>query len=66
MKKVVCPSCGKHDSFWVNDSELIDDFDAIYKNEKCDWKTGEEVMEWWLGDNLKRKECDGQCSFFGD
>lgn len=36
------------------------------KNKKCYWKTGEEVMEWWLGDNLKRKECDGQCSFFGD
>ncbi|HHL2038293.1 TPA: phosphoadenosine phosphosulfate reductase family protein [Clostridium perfringens] len=36
------------------------------KDKKCDWKTGEEVMEWWLGDNLKRKECDGQCSFFGD
>lgn len=36
------------------------------KDKKCDWETGEEVMAWWLGDNLKRKECDGQCSFFGD
>lgn len=40
MKKVVCPSCEKHDNFWVNDSELIDDFDAIYKNEKCECECG--------------------------
>lgn len=40
MKKVVCPSCGKYDSFWVNDSELIENFDAIYKNEKCECECG--------------------------
>lgn len=40
MKKIVCPNCGKHDSFWVNDSELIDNFDDIYKNEKFECECG--------------------------
>lgn len=30
---------------------------------KCDWKTGEDVMEWWLGKN-KEKPLENQCSMF--
>lgn len=30
-----------------------------------DWKTGEDIMKWWLGDcEKKRQEIDGQCSMF--
>ena len=32
---------------------------------ECEWKTGEEVMRWWIGDvKKKEKEIDGQCSMF--
>ena len=34
-------------------------------NMECEWKTGEEVLKWWIGDTeKKRKEIDGQCSMF--
>lgn len=37
------------------------------KGKKCDWETGEEVMSWWIGDTIKKnKECEGQCSLFGE
>lgn len=34
------------------------------KNKKCDWKNGEEVLKWWIGDTLKNKNIEGQCSMF--
>ena len=34
-------------------------------NMECEWKTGEDVMKWWIGDvKKKEKEIDGQCSMF--
>lgn len=36
------------------------------KDKKCDWKNGQEVLAWWIGENVRKKECEGQCSFFGD
>lgn len=48
----------------------IRSFEIMIKNGTEDgkvykWKTGEEVMKWWLGDcEVQRKEIDGQCSMF--
>ncbi|MCE5221873.1 MAG: phosphoadenosine phosphosulfate reductase family protein [Clostridium sp.] len=45
-------------------------FEKMLKNGREDgkvyeWKTGEDVMKWWLGDcEKKRQEIDGQCSMF--
>lgn len=45
-------------------------FEKMLKNGREDgkeyeWKTGEDVMKWWLGDCEKqRKEIEGQCSMF--
>lgn len=36
------------------------------KGKICKWETGEDVLKWWIGDNYKRKEIEGQCSFMGD
>ncbi|MGL4452192.1 MAG: phosphoadenosine phosphosulfate reductase family protein [Sarcina sp.] len=36
------------------------------KGKECKWKTGEEVMNWWVGDVAKNKNIDGQCSMFND
>lgn len=38
-----------------------------YRNKKgmrTEWKTGEEVMKWWLGECKKQDVEEGQCSFF--
>lgn len=42
---------------------------TVYRNKKGmrmdGWKTGEDVMKWWLGDcEKKREEIEGQCSMF--
>ena len=48
----------------------IRSFETMIKNGTEDgkvyqWKTGEEVMKWWLGNcEVQRKEIDGQCSMF--
>lgn len=35
------------------------------KNMICEWKTGEDVYRWWIGDCKKKiQEIDGQCSMF--
>ena len=34
------------------------------KGKECSWKDGEEVLKWWLGESLKAKPVEGQCSFF--
>lgn len=44
-------------------------FERMIKNRKekgkeCEWETGEEVMNWWLGETLKTKEIEGQCRMF--
>lgn len=39
------------------------------RKKKCKeskWKTGEDVYKWWIGENVKKKELEGQCSMFGD
>lgn len=34
-------------------------------NMETEWKTGEEVYRWWIGECTKqRKEIEGQCSMF--
>lgn len=38
--------------------------ERIKKDKKCDWKTGEEVMKWWISECSKQKIVDGQCSMF--
>lgn len=40
--------------------------ERIKKGKKCDWETGRDVMQWWIGENYKKREIEGQCSFFGD
>ena len=40
--------------------------ERIKKGKKCDWETGRDVMKWWIGENYKKREIEGQCSFFGD
>lgn len=32
----------------------------------CEWENGEDVLKWWIGDNYKKKELEGQCTLFGD
>lgn len=34
------------------------------KNMPTEWKTGEEVMSWWLGECKKQESAPGQCSLF--
>lgn len=34
------------------------------KGKNCEWQTGEDVLKWWIGDNYKKKELEGQCSLF--
>lgn len=34
------------------------------RGKKCDWETGEEVLKWWVGDTIKNKNIEGQCSLF--
>ena len=34
------------------------------KGKTVKWETGEEVMEWWIGEVRKQKNIDGQCSMF--
>ncbi|WP_305153878.1 phosphoadenosine phosphosulfate reductase family protein [uncultured Clostridium sp.] len=36
------------------------------RGKRCEWKNGEEVLNWWVGDNYKKKELEGQCTLFGD
>lgn len=45
-------------------------FDRMIKNridagKVCNWKNGQEVMDWWLGE-CRKKEIDGQNSLFID
>ena len=43
-------------------------FDRMLKNldtSKCEWKTGKDVMDWWLCKN-KEKPLQDQCSMFED
>lgn len=40
--------------------------ERIKKGKKCDWETGRDVMKWWIGENYKKREIEGQCSFFGE
>jgi phosphoadenosine phosphosulfate reductase len=36
-----------------------------FKGKETEWRTGEDVMKWWLGDcEKKREEIEGQCSMF--
>lgn len=44
-------------------------FDRMIKYRKSkgmptEWKTGEEVLEWWINQNKKQKNIEGQCSMF--
>lgn len=34
------------------------------KGMKTEWKTGEDVYKWWIGEIKKEKEVEGQCSMF--
>lgn len=34
------------------------------KGMATEWKTGQDVYEWWIGEVEKDKEIDGQCSMF--
>lgn len=36
------------------------------RGKSCKWKTGEDVMKWWIGEATKTKQIEGQCSFMGD
>ena len=36
------------------------------KGKESKWKTGEDVYKWWIGESVKAKEIEGQCSMFGD
>lgn len=36
------------------------------KGKECSWSNGKEVYKWWIGEAIKQKEIEGQCSFFGD
>lgn len=40
--------------------------ERIKKGKQCDWETGRDVMKWWIGENYKKREIEGQCSFFGE
>lgn len=43
---------------------MIDE--RIKKGKSVQWKDGKEVMKWWLGETIKNKNEEGQCSFFGE
>ena len=36
------------------------------KGKVCNWIDGKEVYKWWIGETIKQKEIEGQCSFFGE
>ncbi|WP_294172685.1 phosphoadenosine phosphosulfate reductase family protein [uncultured Clostridium sp.] len=36
------------------------------KGKNCEWETGKDVLKWWIGDNYKKREIEGQCFFFGE
>lgn len=36
------------------------------KGKECNWINGKEVYKWWIGEAIKQKEIEGQCSFFGE
>ncbi|HAT4302243.1 TPA: hypothetical protein I9089_002348 [Clostridium perfringens] len=40
MNKIICPNCKKSDSFWISDSELIDNFEAVYEINKYECQCG--------------------------
>lgn len=57
------------DLYPVYKNNYIKTFDKMIierhkKNKKCEWKTGKEVMNWWIGETIKQKNIEGQCSFF--
>ena len=45
-------------------------FDEMLNNledkSRCDWKNGEDVMKWWLGECQKDRSLEGQCSMFDE
>lgn len=43
---------------------MIDE--RVRRGKEVQWKDGKEVMQWWLGETIKNKNIEGQCSFFGD
>lgn len=36
------------------------------KGKETQWKNGEEVLKWWVGETVKSSAEEGQCSMFGD
>ena len=36
------------------------------KGMTTEWKTGDDVMNWWIGESAKTRELDGQCSLYQD
>lgn len=36
------------------------------KGKECNWINGKEIYKWWIGEAIKQKEIEGQCSFFGE
>lgn len=36
------------------------------RGKEVKWENSKEVMAWWLGETIKNKNVEGQCSFWGD
>lgn len=77
FKRLGCIGCPLNSSSQKRELELYPKYRANYvrafdrmieqrklKGKKCDWNTGEEVMQWWIGECKKDTNIDGQCSFF--
>jgi phosphoadenosine phosphosulfate reductase len=80
QKRIGCIGCPLNPKSQKEELEKFPKFRELYirafermleerkrRGKETQWKTGEEVMEWWLMENVKlNKQEEGQCSFFGE
>lgn len=79
FKRLGCIGCPLNSKSQVKELEMFPEYRRLYirafdkmlierkkKGKKTTWKTGEEVMAWWIDQTAKEKVIEGQCSIFGD
>lgn len=80
FKRIGCIGCPLNSRSQKEELEIYPKFKEAYirafdrmiierhkKGKETQWKTGKEVMKWWIGENIRQaKKIDGQCSMFSD